>query len=354
MFRTQQNHSGKVDAQVLRRLISPGQLSFEKFYELANDAVLEDFDTGASLCKAGGSDGRLLYVLKGDVEITHPNGRREIVRGGEARAKHALCEQQPAPFTAICRTPAAIAKFDFSRFEMLCSPMGTGIDVLNLDDHESLDDTWMTRILQSPKFSYVSPANLQSIFMCLEERPVSAGHVIINQGDEADFYYIVKRGTCSVLRANTAGAKVQLDKLHAGDVFGEEALLTGSVRNASVIMDSDGTVLRLAGKDFTKLLANPLLNTIGLGDAVATLPDDNTVFIDVRAKNSDNLGAIEEANHIPLYLLRLAIETMDRTKKYVCFCDDGSLSTAATFLLGSAGFETYLLAGGLNAQREAC
>jgi CRP-like cAMP-binding protein len=51
-----------------------------------------------------------------------------------------------------------------------------------------------------------------------------------------------------------AGSSVQLAELKEGDAFGEEALVADTVRNATVVMKTDGMLLRLSKQDFNELL----------------------------------------------------------------------------------------------------
>ena len=218
-----------VDPGILRHLISPGDLSFEKFYELADGAFVEQVAAGTVLFEQGDYDGHVIYVLTGEVNLTGTNGVEKIV-GGENSTKNAVSPAQPRNCTATCVTNVSLTRFDYRKFENLEGPVQTGIDVAHLseDEEDDLDlgETWMARVLQSDRFKYIPPVSLQEIFMRLEERPASKGHTIISQGEEADYYYyILKRGRCTVTRKNSNGAQVVLCYLSSGDGFGEERCL---------------------------------------------------------------------------------------------------------------------------------
>ena len=82
----------------------------------------------------------------------------------------------------------------------------------------------MTRILQSKAFLQVPPANIQAMFMRIQEVPVKAGEAIISQGEDGDYYYIIKTGKCKVTRPSKSGSELILATLGDGDAFGEESL----------------------------------------------------------------------------------------------------------------------------------
>ena len=68
----------------------------------------------------------------------------------------------------------------------------------------------MSRILQSKAFLRIPPANIQHMFMRLQEVPVRAGDTVITQGEDGDYYYIISRGRCKVTRESANGASVTL------------------------------------------------------------------------------------------------------------------------------------------------
>ncbi len=90
-------------------------------------------------------------------------------------------------------------------------------------------DDWMTTLLQTKAFHRIPPANIQAIFMRLERVPFKPGEVIIKQGDEGDFFYIIVSGKCIVTRETPLNRDgIKLAELGVGDTFGEEALIAGS------------------------------------------------------------------------------------------------------------------------------
>ena len=56
-----------------------------------------------------------------------------------------------------------------------------------------LDDA----LLQTKAFHRIPPANLQAMFMRLQQVNYRAGDVVIKQGDEGDFFYVITSGRCS-------------------------------------------------------------------------------------------------------------------------------------------------------------
>ena len=76
---------------------------------------------------------------------------------------------------------------------------------------------------------------------------------MIRQGDEGDYFYIIREGTCSVTRLASGNAwDVPLAELSTGDCFGEDALVSDGTRNATVTMLTDGVLMRLSKQQFLR------------------------------------------------------------------------------------------------------
>ena len=80
-----------------------------------------------------------------------------------------------------------------------------------------------------------------------------AGDTIIEQGEPATHFYVVKDGNVEVSQSVNTGAAVREDVINQfgpGQSFGETAILRRSSRTASVRALSDCTVLELSAEDF--------------------------------------------------------------------------------------------------------
>ena len=205
------------------------------------------------------------------------------------------------------------------------------------------------RILQSKAFLQVPAANIQAMFMRIQEVPAKAGEVIIKQGEEGDYYYIIKHGRCKVTRTSKTGTQLTLATLKDGDAFGEEALLSDAKRNANIVMETDGALMRLAKADFNSLLKEPMLSWVTNAQA-EEMVKNGAIWVDVRLESEHKNSGIPGSVNLPLFMLRMKAETLDPNKKYILYCDTGRRSSAGAFLLSERGMQAYCLKGGLQAR----
>ncbi|HSW43630.1 MAG TPA: MFS transporter [Patescibacteria group bacterium] len=129
----------------------------------------------------------------------------------------------------------------------------------------SAADVRVNRLAGLPLFAGVPAAVLEAVAVRLEPRRVTAGEVVIRQGDVADRFYLIETGTFGVTRrlGGATGAAVRVEALRTmgpGEVFGEIGLLRGIPRTATVTAAADGTLLALDGADFLALVnSGPLV-----------------------------------------------------------------------------------------------
>jgi len=184
--------------------------------------------------------------------------------------------------------------------------------------------------------------------MRLEQINCRAGDVIIKQGDEGDYFYIIIRGSCIVTRETPLNKEgIRLAELEVGDTFGEEALISEAKRNATVSMQTDGSLMRLGKEDFRTLLNEPMLEWVDKA-AAEKIVSAGGKWLDVRLPSEFEVYHNENAINIPLYFIRLKLKTLDPKLTYVACCDTGRRSSAAAFILNERGFKTVVLKGGLN------
>lgn len=204
-------------------------------------------------------------------------------------------------------------------------------------------DDWMTALLLRRAFHRVPPRNIQAIFMRMERTEHKAAEVVIRQGEVGEFFYAIAAGRCLVVReAPFRKDGFKLAELGIGDTFGEESLICDSRRNATVIMQTDGWLMRLAKCDFLELLYRPLVRTVSHVDATQIV-NAGGKWLDVQSPPHRQAADVVDKIRIPLHELRFRLKDLDARPHYVVCSADIRRSCAAAYILCERGFEAFAL-----------
>jgi len=343
-----------VDKALLKSFVPPSALNAENFQELAGKSFVEDVAAGRTLFKQGDTDKKTIYLIEGEATLTTDSGESNTVTAGTEAGKHPLANFQPRRHTAVAKSACKITRVDSDLLDILMTwdqMSGIEVDEIQAEDEDEGGD-WMTRILQSKAFLQVPPGNIQAMFMRIQEVVAKAGDVIIKQGDDGDYYYVIKSGECKVTRTSKTGSELTLATLKGGDAFGEEALLSDAKRNANIVMATDGILMRLSKEDFNELLKDPMLTWVTREEA-DEMVKNGAVWLDVRLDSEHKHNGLEGSINIPLFMLRLKVATLSEYKKYILYCDTGRRSAAAAFLLSERGLDAACLKDGIMGGGEA-
>ena len=119
---------------------------------------------------------------------------------------------------------------------------------------ESPFEATFARVARLPLFAGVPAARLERALGKLHARPMTAGDVVIRQGDPADLFYLVQTGEVSVTIRQPDGEGHEVRRIGPDGVFGELGLLNGTARTATVTAGTSGVLLELDGHDFLELV----------------------------------------------------------------------------------------------------
>jgi CRP-like cAMP-binding protein len=341
----------EASVQLLKTLAPLDGLKRDNLAALAKKVSIRTLSAGRPLFKEGDTDKRTIWIVTGMVEVSEAGRTVAMIRGGTREARTPLYPQLPRRVTARATEEISYLSIDSELLDVMITWDQTGtyeVAELQAQMEGTGGDDWMTTLLQTKAFHRIPPANIQAIFMRLDRRPCQAGEVIIKQGDEGDFFYIIVSGKCIVTRETPLNRDgIKLAELGVGDTFGEEALIAEAKRNATVTMTTDGVLMRLNKQDFRELMNEPLLQWVK-NDQAREIIANGGRWLDVRLPSEHQNLSIEDSLNIPLYFIRLKLSALDRNIPYVVYCDTGRRSSAAAYILVERGFDAYVLTGGLT------
>jgi CRP-like cAMP-binding protein/rhodanese-related sulfurtransferase len=343
------SESATVELTLLRTFSPLDGLKSENLRALARKTSLRELGQGRTLFKEGDTDKRTHYLVSGTVDLLSNGHIVGTVKGGTPDAKHPLAPVLPRRCTArVASERIEYVSIDSDLLDVLLTWDQTGTyEVGELQAGGAAGDDWMTLLLQSRAFHKIPPANLQAVFIRMHRMSYSAGDVVVRQGDEGDYFYAIVSGRCLVTRETPLNREgIKLAELGMGDTFGEESLISGARRNATVTMATDGVLMRLGKDDFNSLLNEPMLHWVGYEEAKGIVASGGR-WLDVRLPSEFEHCHFEHAINVPLYFVRLKLKSLDSSVPYVVCCDNGRRSSAAAYVLSERGFETFVLTGGI-------
>jgi len=318
--------------------------------DLAEKIELRQARQGEVLFNKGDTEKRSIYVLSGTISLRDGDQILGKVAGGTDEACNPISPVLPRQLSAVAMDNVQYFTIDSEIVDVTLTLDQTGVyEVGELtSDLNGTEGDWMAALLQTRTFQLIPPQNIQMIFMRLNRVDYKEGHVVIRQGEKGDHFYIIKKGSCMVTRETPGNAQnIDLAELRVGATFGEEALISDEPRNATITMQTDGTLMRLGRDDFQALMNEPMVVSLEHEDADEAVTQGGK-WLDVRVPSEFKASSKENAMNLPLYLLRHKLDALDRRTPYVVYCDTGRRSSAAAFILNQRGFETAVLKGGLN------
>jgi putative peptide zinc metalloprotease protein len=117
------------------------------------------------------------------------------------------------------------------------------------------NDLFVTKLLkQASPFSTLDVERLRRLAARLERLEVRTGETIIRQGEAGEECYVLRSGRVEVLTSGAQGDERILATLDPGSLFGEAALLTDGLRNATVRALEPSTLLVLRRSDLLEVL----------------------------------------------------------------------------------------------------
>ena len=340
------------NTDLLKQFSPLNGLKRDNLAALARKVQLRELSPGQVLFKEGDTEKRTFYVASGILELVDHGKVVGTVEGGSDLAKNPVAPVYPRRVSARARDRVQFLSIDSDLLDVMLTWDQTGTyEVTDLQgEAEDTGDDWMTMLLQTKAFHKIPPANIQAIFMRMQQINYRSGDVILKQGTEGDYFYVLTRGTAIVTRETPLSKDgIKLAELIVGDTFGEEALISDAKRNATVTMTADGSVMRLGKEDFKKLLNEPMLDWVSQEEADKIVANGGC-WLDVRLPSEFENHHLDGAINIPLYFIRLKINTLDEDRQYVVCCDTGRRSSAGAYILSERGFQAFVLRDGIKEQ----
>lgn len=221
--------------------------------EYVLDAMFEKQATPGERVIELGDNGDYFYVVdsgKLDCYIKINNEEKKVLTYDNAGAfgELALMYNTPRAATIVATEQCVLWALDRTTFRQLV--------LLTTMKKREMYEAFLNAI---PMLGELESYERMNLADALVTTPYSAGDAIIKQGDEAEAFFIIEKGTCVVKVKDTFSSQhtneeVEVSQLNRGEYFGELALIQQKPRAASVYAMTDCACAVLDIKAFERLL----------------------------------------------------------------------------------------------------
>lgn len=269
--------------------------SEEELQDLIDAFDTAKFKADSTVIKQG-DDGDLFYVVEdgkldvfvatADVDendvLTKPidmlgaSSQKEIQVGvpyvsGSSFGELALMYGSPRAATIRAKTACVLWSLDRRAFKGITNSHKQKREEIILDTIRKvkIGDNVLGDVLHS--------SDIDAMALATQSDSFKKGDVIIRQGEKGDAFYIIESGTIDVFTTEQ-GADEPVARLQSGQFFGEKALMSEDVRQATCIASTDAKCLTLTREDFVRMLGNlqDLLNGVDKRPSTASTKQIDT------------------------------------------------------------------------------
>ncbi|HDT15395.1 MAG TPA: cyclic nucleotide-binding domain-containing protein [Firmicutes bacterium] len=112
------------------------------------------------------------------------------------------------------------------------------------------EGVWLYRVLKKIDFfSECSLGEIESLISNLIKKNYKKGQRVFNQGDDADYLYILFQGNVGIFVKSGIGKK-KIASLDSGNYFGEMSLVLGDKKSATAVCETPCDFFLLFKNDF--------------------------------------------------------------------------------------------------------
>ena len=197
-----------------------------------------------------GDIGDIFYLLEDgavDVYIKKKGSTEETkvhtYKSGDAFGELAIMYNAPRAATCRVQSTAKLWALDRVSFKVI-------VVAAAMQKRE----TYVGFLQQVSILSSLTEMEVMTLADSLAEEVFEDGKIICTQGDEGNYFYIIKEGEAVCSQLNAAGEDKEVATLSTGSYFGEIALLTSKPRQATVKAKGTLKVLAVDRATFTRVM----------------------------------------------------------------------------------------------------
>ncbi len=315
-------------------------LSPERLQEIVNHIRIIELQQDEILQIRGSVSQDYLYLMEGEIDIVCEGSIRSINNPDETQRNPVLLPTEPnSSCSIIARSDCIISHANRDTLDSIIA-----WDHIARESKSSVNYIDLIRnalVFERLPFEYI-----ESAFSRMKPSYFRKGESI--PAEQCDAYYLIMSGRAEVQKFDSLSQQYRrVTELGVGDIFGEEAQVSGRHPNETIHILEDSEVLILCSKDYRELISRPVIRTVQ-AQVAKTMLDNGYQLIDVRFAEEHTENRIAGAILIPLSELSKRLHELDKDRPYIIYCHSGPRSTVAALILHQNGFEAMSLDGGIR------
>ncbi|XP_054720906.1 cAMP-dependent protein kinase type II regulatory subunit-like [Uloborus diversus] len=178
-------------------------------------------------------------------------------------------------------------------------------------------------------FRVMDEVALDAVIESMQPRKVEQGEIVIEQGDDGDYFYLIDKGNFEAFEEEPTGSRKSLKKYEGSGSFGELALLHNQPRAATVVALTNGKLWAMDRASFNRLVVKRAYNKrkayMKLLEGVPELQPLTEyekmqlcdALVPVRRKKGDNI-VIEGDEGDGMYIIEEGMVKVVKGNKEIC------------------------------------
>lgn len=328
----------------LQRFVPFDGITLNHLRLVAPQIEYQELPANRVLFKRGQPSDLAYFLLKGSVDLADASFQVRHFNAADDENYLALDDYDVHTVSAITTETSKVCTLPRSLLKIISDWVQMGDSSDEDDDSAESEEGWMEALLESGLFAQIPPTKIQSLFARFAACPVKMGDVVIHEGEEGDTFFVIKQGY-ALVRKQQGNSSRLLACIRPGQFFGEDALISDRPRGASIIMASDGELMRLGKQDFRNLLQDSVVRHLS-EEAMEKLKeemDQPVVLLDIRSEMEARHDHIPGARNIPLAALRNSQNQLEKSFIYAVCGDNPRNAELGAYLMSDAGFDAYVL-----------
>jgi CRP/FNR family transcriptional regulator, cyclic AMP receptor protein len=171
----------------------------------------------------------------------------------------------------------------------------------------------MALLQTHPVFGALASAQIKHLGRFARPLRIVSGTTLFVKGDPGTALFIVLSGTVKITVPSLDGREATLNLIHAGEIFGEIALLDGQPRTADAIAATDCELMVIERRDFLSFVhseptvAMKLIELLCARLRVASVRMEEAVFLNLKARLAHLLVRLHQEHDDAAHKKRLTI-----------------------------------------------